>query len=72
MLARLVAWSLSRRLVVALATLALAVAGYVAWRTLPIDAFPEVDIPVVVVQTVYPGASPETIEREVTLRCLIT
>src|SRR5687768_10967312 len=48
--------------------LGLVVLGLFAYRRLPIDQFPEVDIPVVSVQTVYPGASSETIEREVTRR----
>ncbi|HWL41233.1 MAG TPA: efflux RND transporter permease subunit, partial [Gemmatimonadaceae bacterium] len=46
--------------------LLLVVLGLFAYRRLPIDLFPEVDIPVVSIQTVYPGASSETIEREVT------
>jgi HAE1 family hydrophobic/amphiphilic exporter-1 len=46
----------------------LIVLGIFGFRRLPIDEFPDVDIPVVAVQTVYPGASPETIEREVTRR----
>ena len=46
----------------------LVVLGLFAYRRLPIDQFPNVDIPVVTVQTVYPGASPVTIEREVTRR----
>ncbi len=44
----------------------LVVLGLFGYRRLPIDQFPNVDIPVVTVQTVYPGASSETIEREVT------
>jgi hydrophobic/amphiphilic exporter-1 (mainly G- bacteria), HAE1 family len=48
--------------------LGLVVLGIFGFRRLPIDEFPDVDIPVVAVQTVYPGASPETIEREVTRR----
>jgi len=48
--------------------LALIVLGFFSLRRLPIDQFPDVDIPVVVVQTVYQGASPETVEREVTKR----
>jgi HAE1 family hydrophobic/amphiphilic exporter-1 len=46
----------------------LMVLGLFAYRRLQIDQYPEVDIPVVSVQTVYPGASPETIEREVSKR----
>ena len=48
--------------------LGLMVLGIFAYRKLPIDQFPNVDIPVVTVQTVYPGASAETVEREVTRR----
>ena len=48
--------------------LGLVVLGFFSYRRLPIDQFPNVDIPVVTVQTVYPGASAETIEREVTRR----
>ena len=48
--------------------LGLVVLGLFSYRRLPIDQFPDVDIPVVSVQTVYPGASSETIEREVTRR----
>jgi HAE1 family hydrophobic/amphiphilic exporter-1 len=46
----------------------LIVLGVFGFRRLPIDQFPQIDIPVVTVQTVYPGASSETIEREVTRR----
>ncbi|HEX5829711.1 MAG TPA: efflux RND transporter permease subunit, partial [Gemmatimonadaceae bacterium] len=48
--------------------LGLIVLGIFSYRGLSIDQFPEVDIPVVTVQTTYPGASAETIEREVTER----
>lgn len=48
--------------------LGLIVLGLFSFRRLAIDLFPDVDIPVVFVQTIYPGASPETMEREVTRR----
>ncbi|MSR36626.1 MAG: efflux RND transporter permease subunit [Gemmatimonadetes bacterium] len=48
--------------------LALVVMGLFSFRQLAIDQFPDVEIPVAMVQTVYPGASPETIEREVSKR----
>ena len=48
--------------------LGLIVLGFFSFRRLPIDEFPEVDLPFVTVQTVYPGASPEAVEREVTRR----
>ena len=46
----------------------LVVLGIFSFRRLPIDQFPSVDIPFVTVQTIYPGASAEVIEREVTRR----
>ncbi len=46
----------------------LIVLGIFGFRKLPIDQFPDIDIPVVTVQTVYPGASAEVIEREVSRR----
>jgi len=42
--------------------------GLYSYRQLSIDQFPDVEIPVLTVQTLYPGASPETVEREVTKR----
>jgi len=48
--------------------LGLVVLGIFSYRRLAIDLFPDIDVPWVTVQTVYPGASPETIEREVTRR----
>src|SRR5512135_1022885 len=45
---------------------ALAVLGIASYRQLNVDFFPKVEIPVVTVITVYPGAGPETVEREVT------
>src|SRR5688500_235866 len=46
----------------------LLVLGIFSFRRLPIDQFPDVDIPVITVQTIYPGASAEVIEREVSRR----
>ena len=44
----------------------LAVLGIASYTQLKVDFFPKVEIPVVTVTTVYPGAGPETVEREVT------
>jgi hydrophobic/amphiphilic exporter-1 (mainly G- bacteria), HAE1 family len=46
--------------------LALVVLGLFSLQRLNVDQFPNVDFPVVVVQTDYPGASPEVVESEVT------
>lgn len=44
---------------------ALAVLGVVSYSQLKTDLFPKVDFPIVTVTTRYPGASPETVERDV-------
>ena len=44
---------------------ALVVLGVVTYQRLAIDEYPDVTYPVVIVQTSYPGASPEVMEREV-------
>ncbi len=46
--------------------LALVVLGLFSYQRLQVDQFPNVDFPVVVVSTSYPGASPEIVESEVT------
>ena len=46
--------------------LALLVLGLFAFQRLKVDQFPNIDFPVVVVTTEYPGASPEIVESEVT------
>lgn len=46
--------------------LGLLVLGFFGFRSLSIDEFPDILIPIVAVQTTYAGASPEAVEREVT------
>ncbi|MBI3695895.1 MAG: efflux RND transporter permease subunit, partial [Acidobacteria bacterium] len=48
--------------------LALVVVGGVSYTKLGIDRFPDVDLPIVSVRTILPGASPEEIESTVTRR----
>ena len=47
---------------------ALAVLGITSYNQLKVDQFPDIEFPIVTVSTVYPGASPETVERDVTRR----
>jgi len=44
---------------------AIVVLGLFSYQRLNIDQFPNIEFPVVVVQTEYPGASPEIVESEV-------
>ncbi|HEX3160802.1 MAG TPA: efflux RND transporter permease subunit, partial [Gemmatimonadaceae bacterium] len=60
--------AIRRPIFTAMVMLGLIVLGIFSFRGLSIDQYPDVDIPVVTVQTTYPGASAETIEREVTER----
>jgi len=65
MLARLVAWALGQRLLVALAAIGLALAGAFAWRGLPIDAFPDIAPTQVKLILKAPGMTPEEVEQRV-------
>jgi HAE1 family hydrophobic/amphiphilic exporter-1 len=47
-------------------TMALVVAGAAAYLQLGIDRFPKLDLPTVIVTTVYPGSTADEIETEVT------
>src|SRR5690554_3585911 len=42
------------------------VLGLVSFFRMPVNLFPEVEFPVIVVTTIYPGASPEEIEDQIT------
>src|SRR5246127_765597 len=45
---------------------AILLAGFVAYRQLPVSALPEVDYPIIQVVTFYPGASPDVMASSVT------
>jgi HAE1 family hydrophobic/amphiphilic exporter-1 len=58
--------SLNNPVFATMVMLALVVLGLFSMQRLQVDQFPNVDFPVVVVITDYPGASPEIVESEVT------
>lgn len=62
---RLLEWLLKKRAVVLAVAAALAVAGVVAWRHLPIDAFPDVTNTQVMVLTKAPGLAAIDVEQRV-------
>ena len=66
MLHRLIALSLSQRLLVLLAALAIAVGGALTFQILPIDAFPDVSSTQVKIIMKAPGMTPEEVETRVT------
>ena len=57
--------SIKRPVVATVMILTLVTLGVFSFRRLPIDMMPDVEIPVLSIITEYPGASPETVEREV-------
>lgn len=40
--------------------------GLISFRAMPVALFPNIDFPIVTIQTSYPGADPETVESKVT------
>ena len=57
--------SLHNPVLATMVMMAFVVLGLFSYQRLKIDQFPNIDFPVVVVTTEYPGASPEIIESEV-------
>jgi heavy metal efflux system protein len=66
MVARLLDISLRQRLLVVIFAIVVAAGGLYAFRTIPIDAFPDVTSVLVQVVTKAPGLSPAEVERLVT------
>ncbi|WP_437786685.1 efflux RND transporter permease subunit [Sorangium sp. So ce1097] len=66
MLNAVITWSLRHRFAVILAAIGLALAGWWAFRRLPIDAFPDTTPVQVQINAVAPALSPVEIERQVT------
>src|SRR5512134_1591232 len=60
--------SIKRPVFATVMMLALVTLGTASYRRLAVDLYPDVEIPVITVVTVYPGGSPETVEREVSKR----
>jgi cobalt-zinc-cadmium resistance protein CzcA len=67
MLTRLVQFALAQRLFVLLAGLVLVGAGWLAFKNLPIDAFPDVSSTQVKIIMKAPGMTPEEIESRIAL-----
>ena len=66
MLHRLIQFSLTQRLLIMMATIILVIAGWKAFQTLPIDAFPDVSTTQVKMIIKAPGMTPEEVETRIT------
>jgi len=58
--------SIDRPVLTTVVTASILLAGWLGYRNLPVRELPDVEYPIVNVQTVLPGASPEVMETEVT------
>jgi len=59
-------WAIENRTAIYVLTVIIAVIGYFSYVGLPKENFPEVVIPKIFIQTVYPGTSPSNMENLVT------
>ncbi|MEI6703917.1 MAG: efflux RND transporter permease subunit, partial [Deltaproteobacteria bacterium] len=60
--------SIKRPIFASVMVLALVILGIFSYRRLSVEMFPNVEFPIVSVVTTFAGASPETVEREVSKR----
>ncbi|MFA7599012.1 MAG: efflux RND transporter permease subunit, partial [Candidatus Cloacimonas sp.] len=60
--------SINRPVLITMLLSVFIVFGVIAYLSLPIDLMPNIKIPFVTIQTVYPGAGPHEIETQVTKR----
>ena len=67
MIDRLIAWCMRQPVMVMLALLLFVGASFIAFRELPVEAFPDVSDTQVTVVTLHPGRAAEEVEREVTM-----
>ncbi|HCN82200.1 MAG TPA: copper transporter, partial [Sphingobacteriaceae bacterium] len=59
-------WAIDNKTAIYVLTIIIIVIGYFSYNGLPKENFPEVVIPKIIVQTIYPGTSPENMENLVT------
>ncbi len=59
-------WAIDNKTAIYVFTFILVLLGYSSYQNLPKENFPEVIIPKIFVQTIYPGTSPENMENLVT------
>src|SRR2546429_1797486 len=67
MIERVVSFALNKPLFIVLGLILFVAGGLAAFRSLPIEAFPDVTDTQVQVITLFPGHAPEEVERQVTL-----
>lgn len=66
MIAAIIRWSLHNKLLVLLGAAGILVAGYLALRSIGLDAIPDLSDTQVIVYTEYPGQAPQVVEDQIT------
>ncbi|WP_028115384.1 efflux RND transporter permease subunit [Ferrimonas senticii] len=66
MLAAIIRASLRQRLLVLVLTAVVALLGWQAMRTTPLDALPDLSDVQVIIKTAYPGQAPQLVEQQIT------
>jgi len=59
-------WAIDNRTAVYILTIIVSLLGLMTYNSLPKEQFPEIKLPQIIVQTVYPGTSPDNMENLVT------
>jgi HAE1 family hydrophobic/amphiphilic exporter-1 len=59
-------FAINRPITILMIVLSLIVFGVMSFRAMPIALFPNIDFPIITIQTAYHGADPETVESKVT------
>jgi heavy metal efflux system protein len=67
MIARVVSFALSQRFLIVISSLLLMIWGVVSFQKLPIDAYPDLSPPHVVIISQWPGHAAEEVERLITI-----
>jgi len=64
--AKVIAWSIANQLIVLMLSIALGVAGWIALKSTPLDAIPDLTDTQIIIRTDFPGQSPQIVEDLVT------
>jgi Cu(I)/Ag(I) efflux system membrane protein CusA/SilA len=65
-IAALIRWSVTNRILVVIAAIIVAAAGIYAVKETPVDALPDLSDVQVIVKTSFPGQAPQVVEDQVT------
>jgi HAE1 family hydrophobic/amphiphilic exporter-1 len=59
-------FAINRPITILMAVMALIIFGIKSYTSMPLALYPNVDFPIVTIQTIYPGADAKTVESKIT------